>query len=51
MNPLPDPVEPTDVNIARVRTNLKNLQHFNDQLYMYTITKTANCFLLLANTD
>lgn len=51
MNPLPEPVEPTDVNIARVRTNLKNLQHFNDQLYMYTITKTANCFLLLENTD
>ena len=51
MNPLPDPVEPTDANIARLRVNLKNLQAFNDQLYMYTITKTANCFLLFTKTD
>lgn len=51
MNPLPDPVDPTEANIVRLRLNLKNLQHFNDQLYMYTITKTANCFLLLSRTD
>ena len=51
MSVLPDPVDPTDANIIRLRSNLKNLQHFNDQLYMYTITKTANCFLLLTKTD
>ena len=51
MNPLPDPVEPTEANIIRLRSNLKNLQHFNDQLYTYTITKTENCFLLLTKTD
>ena len=51
MNPLPDPVEPTDANIVRLRSNLKNLQHFNDQLYTYTITKTANCFLLFTRSD
>ena len=51
MNPLPDPVDPTDANVVRLRTNLKNLQHFNDQLYTYTITKTANCFLLFSQTD
>ena len=51
MNPLPDPVDPTEANIVRLRTNLKNLEHFNDQLYTYTITKTANCFLLFIKTD
>jgi hypothetical protein len=51
MNPLPDPVDPTEDNIIRLRKNLINLQHFNDQLYTYTITKTANCFLLLSQTD
>ena len=51
MNPLPDPVDPTDENIRRLRTNLANLEHFNDQLYTYTITKTANCFLLFTKTD
>lgn len=49
--PLPDPVDPTDENLVRLRTNLKNLQQFNDQLYTYTITKTANCFLLFAASD
>ena len=49
--PLPDPVDPTEENLARLRINLKNLQHFNDQLYTYTITKTANCFLLFTRTD
>jgi hypothetical protein len=49
--PLPEPVEPTEENIARLRINLKNIQHFNDQLYTYTITKTANCFLLFTRTD
>jgi hypothetical protein len=43
--------EPTSENIYRVRTNLKNLQKFNDQLYTYTITKCANCFLLLTLND
>ena len=51
MNPLPDPVDPTTENIIRLRKNLINLQHFNDQLYTYSITKTANCFLLLSQTD
>ena len=49
--PLPDPVAPTEENIVRLRINLKNLQRFNDQLYIYTITKTANCFLLFARPD
>lgn len=30
---------------------MKNLQNFKDQLYLYTITKTANCFLLFTKTD
>ena len=45
---LPDP---TSENILRVKTNLKNLQSFNDQLYTYTIEKCANCFLLLILND
>lgn len=51
MNPLPAPVDPTEESIRRLRTNLANLEHFNDQLYTYTITKTANCFLLFTKTD
>lgn len=51
MDPLPNPVDPTTDNIIRLRKNLINLQHFNDQLYTYSITKTANCFLLLSQTD
>ena len=43
--------EPTSENILRVKTNLKNLQTFNDQLYTYTIEKCANCFLLLTLND
>lgn len=48
---LPDPVDPTPENIERAKTNLVNLQKFNDQLYMYTVTKCANCFLLLSLSD
>lgn len=48
---LPDAVEPTLENIIRVKASLKNLQTFNDQLYTYTISKTANCFLLLTLND
>lgn len=43
--------DPTSENILRVKTNLKNLQSFNDQLYTYTIGKCANCFLLLTLND
>jgi len=43
--------EPTSDNILRVKENLKNLQTFNNQLYMYTIGKCANCFLLLSLND
>jgi hypothetical protein len=51
MQPLPDPVDPTAENVARLKTNLKNMQTFNDQLYTYTIPKCANAFYLLAKTD
>lgn len=51
MEPLPDPVDPTTETIAQVKRNLKNMQHFNDQLYTYTITKCANAFLLLGKSD
>lgn len=51
MDPLPDPVDPTDANIIQLRENLKNMQSFNDQLYTYTITKCANAFLLLGKSD
>ena len=51
MEPLPQPVSPTTTNIAKVKTNLTNIQRFNDLLYTYTITKTANAFLLLAKND
>jgi hypothetical protein len=51
MEPLPEPVEPTVTNIAKVKTNLTNMQRFNDLLYTYTITKTANAFLLLNKND
>jgi len=43
--------EPTTANILLVQQNCKNIQNFNNQLYTYTISKTANCFLLLALID
>jgi len=43
--------EPTPQNILQVQTNCKNIQDFNNQLYTYTISKTANCFLLLSLSD
>jgi len=43
--------EPTTANILQVQQNCKNIQNFNNQLYTYTISKTANCFLLLSLTD
>ena len=51
MEPLPAPVDPTEETLARLRTNLKNMQHFNDQLYTNTIAKTANAFLLFSRSD
>lgn len=51
MEPLPAPVDPTEETLARLRTNLKNMQHFNDQLYTNTIAKTANAFLLFGRSD
>ena len=51
MQPLPDPVEPTTENILNLKTNLKNMQTFNDQLYSYTTAKCANAFYLLNKTD
>ena len=51
MNPLPDPIEPTQATINIIRTNLTNLQRFNDIFYTYSISKCANAFLLLAKTD
>ena len=51
MNPLPSPVQPTQANISIARTNLTNLQRFNDNLYTYIISKCANAFLLLGKND
>lgn len=51
MASLPDPVQPTDANINIAKTNLANLQRFNDLFYTYSISKCANAFLLLAKTD
>lgn len=51
MEPLPEPVQPTTQNIAKVKTNLSNMQRFNDLLYTYSITKCANAFLLLSKND
>jgi len=51
MEPLPQPVDPTIENIAKLKNNLSNMQRFNDLLYTYTITKTANAFLLLNKND
>jgi len=48
---LPDPVQPTEETIFRLRTNLKNMQKFNDQLYVNTISKCANAFYLLSKSD
>jgi hypothetical protein len=51
MEPLPDPVQPTSKNIAKVKVNLTNMQRFNDLLYTYTLPKTTNAFLLLSKND
>lgn len=51
MASLPDPVQPTEANINIAKTNLTNLQRFNDLFYTYSISKCANAFLLLAKTD
>jgi len=51
MEPLPEPVQPTTQTIAKVKTNLTNMQRFNDLLYTYTIPKTSNAFLLLGKND
>ena len=50
MEPLPQPVDSTIENIAKVKTNLTNMQRFNDLLYTYSITKCANAFLLLSKS-
>lgn len=51
MQPLPDPVQPTTQNIAKLKVNLTNIQGFNDVLYTYSISKCANAFLLLGKND
>lgn len=51
MQSLPDPLEPTTANINKVKTNLTNLQKFNDTFYIYSISKCANAFLLLGKND
>jgi hypothetical protein len=51
MEPLPDPVQPTSATIAKAKTNLYNMQRFNDLLYTYTIPKTDNAFILLGRND
>jgi hypothetical protein len=51
MQPLPNPVQPTTQNIAKLKVNLNNIQRFNDLFYVYTISKCANAFLLLGKND
>ena len=51
MQPLPNPVQPTSANIAKLKVNLTNMQRFNDVLYGYSISKCANAFLLLSKND
>ena len=51
MNPLPAPVPPTAANISKLRVNLKNMQQFNNQLYVNTISKCDNLFVLLSRLD
>ena len=43
--------EPTLENIEIVKTNLKNMQTFNDYIYNNGQAYFANCFLLLTSKD
>jgi hypothetical protein len=43
--------EPTLENIEIVKTNLKNIQAFNDYIYANGQAYFTNCFLLLTSTD
>ena len=42
---------PTEVDILRVKTNLRNMINFNNQLYVQGNTKILNAFLLLSISD
>ena len=39
---------PTEAEILRVKTNLRNMINFNDELYVQGNTKILNAFLLLS---
>ena len=51
MQPLPNPVPLNNANINILKTNLTNIQRFNDVFYTYSISKCANAFLLLGKND
>lgn len=42
---------PTDDQIRKVKTNLANMQQFNDKVYVYGNPKIANCYVLLEQSD
>ena len=42
---------PTDDQIRKVKTNLTNMQQFNDKVYVYGNPKIANCYVLLEQSD
>jgi hypothetical protein len=42
---------PTDDQIRKVKTNLTNMQQFNDKMYVYGNPKIANCYVLLSQSD
>ena len=42
---------PTNEEIRKVKTNLSNMQQFNDKMYVYGNPKIANCFVLLEQSD
>ena len=42
---------PTDDQIRKVKTNLTNMQQFNDKVYVYGNPKIANCYVLLSQSD
>jgi hypothetical protein len=51
LNALGSTPDPTPENIAIVKTNLKNIQAFNDYIYNNGQAYFANCFLLLTSKD
>ena len=42
---------PTEQEIRKVRTNLTNMQQFNDKVYVYGNPKIGNCYVLLSQSD